>query len=78
MFFFIIPSLIFGERPALICVINEIFSLNLINPIELYAFANETNLPLTNFINQFKSQKLYSHLAATLKLNFSQNGSVVP
>jgi len=26
--------------------------LNLINPIELYAFTNETNLLLTKFINQ--------------------------
>jgi len=26
--------------------------LDLINPIELYAFANETNLPRTKFINQ--------------------------
>jgi len=28
------------------------FSLNWINLIKLYAFDNETNLPLTKFINQ--------------------------
>jgi len=36
------------------------FSLNLINPIELYAFANKTNLPLANAaftLNGFDDQE---------------------
>jgi len=52
--------------------------MNLINPIELYAFANETNPPLTKFRNQKKSLKIYSHFAVILELNFSHTGSLVP
>jgi len=41
--------------PALIYVVSKIFSLNVINPLKLYAFVNETNAIfslLTKFINQ--------------------------
>jgi len=48
------------------------------NPIELFAFANETNLPLTKFINQQKSLKIYLHFTVTLELNFSYTRSLVP
>jgi len=54
------------------------FFFNLINPNELYAFANETNLPLTAFINQLKSLKNYPHFAATLELNFSHIVNQLP
>jgi len=37
--------------PSLNLCHQLIFSLNLINPIELCAFANETNLPWTMIIN---------------------------
>jgi len=57
---------------------HQLIFLNLINPIEIYAFANTTNLPLTKFINQQKSLKIYSHFVATLELNFSHTGSLVP
>jgi len=56
--FISILSLIFGENisitPSIDLCCHQIifFSLNLINPIELYAFTNETNLPLAKFINQ--------------------------
>jgi len=32
------------------------------------------NLPLTTFMNQWKSIKIYLHFAATLQLNFSHTG----
>jgi len=50
------------------------FFFELINPIELYAFVNETNLTLTKFMNQYKSLKIYCHFAVTLELNFSHTG----
>jgi len=43
--------------------------LNLINPIELYAFANETNLPLTNatfthagLTTRYRKENLYKSI----------------
>jgi len=56
-FFISIPSLIFSEKLIMLSITPalNIFSLNLINPLELYACVNETKTIfslLTKFINQ--------------------------
>jgi len=48
--------------------------MNLINPVELYAFANETNLHLTKFIEITKNIFI---LRSHIGINFSHTRSLV-
>jgi len=55
--------------------------LNLINPLEFYAFVNETNgifSFLTKFINQQKPLRRDSQFVDTMELNFFDTGCPVP
>jgi len=44
--------------------------LNLINPIELYAFANETNLPLTKVYKSIEITKIIFTLQSQIGVKF--------